>query len=272
MNSKAVREVLALTGEAESTGSAAAYHAGLLATLAAVFPCDVAVFNDFHLRHGPRGDLRVSCTSSPPVQPHAAIPPALVMAFLQHVSEHPLVRLHATGDLGAYRLSDLTSMRRFHRTPLHREFFGPAGLDHQLALGLEAGPRRLSGVWFNRARRDFSDEDLVMAELLRPRLQAAEAAVRRAEARNALTEREREVLDLVSAGASNAAVAEALIVSPATVKKHLDNIYAKLGVGSRTVAADRAGVTPRIAVPRARIRPAGRRDGMSGSRPPAVRR
>jgi len=47
------------------------------------------------------------------------------------------------------------------------------------------------------------------------------------------------VLDLVAAGESNAAVAEALVVSPATVKKHLDNIYAKLGVSSRTAAADR---------------------------------
>jgi ATP/maltotriose-dependent transcriptional regulator MalT len=35
-------------------------------------------------------------------------------------------------------------------------------------------------------------------------------------------------------------VAEALVVSSGTVKKHLDNIYAKLGVGSRTAAADRA--------------------------------
>ncbi|MBV9007240.1 MAG: helix-turn-helix transcriptional regulator, partial [Solirubrobacterales bacterium] len=58
-------------------------------------------------------------------------------------------------------------------------------------------------------------------------------------ARAALTAREREVLDLVATGATNAAVAEVLVVSPATVKKHLDNIYAKLGVSSRTAAANR---------------------------------
>ncbi|MBV9415828.1 MAG: helix-turn-helix transcriptional regulator [Solirubrobacterales bacterium] len=86
-----------------------------------------------------------------------------------------------------------------------------------------------------------------MAELLRPRLQAAEVAVRRAVARAALTAREREVLDIVATGATNAAVAEALVLSPMTIKKHLDNIYGKLGVGSRTAAADRAGALARPA-------------------------
>jgi ATP/maltotriose-dependent transcriptional regulator MalT len=53
------------------------------------------------------------------------------------------------------------------------------------------------------------------------------------------------VLDLVAAGATNDAVAEALVVSPGTVKKHLDNIYTKLGVGSRVAAVDRAGASDR---------------------------
>jgi DNA-binding NarL/FixJ family response regulator len=57
-----------------------------------------------------------------------------------------------------------------------------------------------------------------------------------AAARRALTAREREVLDLVAGGATNAVIAETLVISESTVKKHLDNIYAKLGVGSRTAA------------------------------------
>jgi ATP/maltotriose-dependent transcriptional regulator MalT len=158
------------------------------------------------------------------------------------MSDHPLVRLHAAGDLGAYRLSDTTSMRRLRRAPLYGECLAPAEIAHQLTLGLEATPRRLAGMWFNRAQRDFSDEDLLLADLLRPRLQGAELAVRRATARAALTSREREVLDLVAAGATNAAVAETLTVAPGTVKKHLDNIYAKLGVDSRTGAAARAAL------------------------------
>ena len=183
----------------------------------------------------------MTCTAAPPTEPCDAVAPAIIEAFLRRISQHPLIQLHATGDAGPRRLSDATSMRRFRRAPLYGEFFGPAAIGQQLTVGLEAAPRRLTGMWFNRARRDFSDDDLLVAELLRPRLQTAEVAIRHAAARAALTAREREVLDMVATGATNAAIADALVVSPATVKKHLDNIYAKLSVGSRAAAADRAG-------------------------------
>jgi DNA-binding CsgD family transcriptional regulator len=48
-----------------------------------------------------------------------------------------------------------------------------------------------------------------------------------------LTRREAEIVGLVIRGESNAAIGEALHVSPATIKKHLDNIYVKLGVRGR---------------------------------------
>jgi DNA-binding CsgD family transcriptional regulator len=51
-----------------------------------------------------------------------------------------------------------------------------------------------------------------------------------------LTEREREILDLVAAGKTNAQIAETIWVAPGTVRKHLENIYEKLGVHSRTAA------------------------------------
>ena len=54
-----------------------------------------------------------------------------------------------------------------------------------------------------------------------------------------LTPREHDVLELVGAGLTNAAIAERLWISPGTVKKHLDNVYAKLGVRNRTAAAAR---------------------------------
>jgi DNA-binding NarL/FixJ family response regulator len=125
---------------------------------------------------------------------------------------------------------------------LYLEFFRPLSIEHQLTLGLAGAPGRLVGISLNRERRDFSDDELLLLELLRPHLQAGERALTRASARARLTSREREVLDLVAAGSTNAAIAEALSVSPGTVKKHLDNIYAKLGVDSRTGAAARAAL------------------------------
>ena len=51
-----------------------------------------------------------------------------------------------------------------------------------------------------------------------------------------LTERELEVLALVDEGKTNAEIAHILWVAPSTVRKHLENAYAKLGVNSRTEA------------------------------------
>jgi DNA-binding CsgD family transcriptional regulator len=51
-----------------------------------------------------------------------------------------------------------------------------------------------------------------------------------------LTERESEIVDLVAAGKTNAEIAEALWIAPGTVRKHLENVYEKLEVHSRTAA------------------------------------
>ena len=52
-----------------------------------------------------------------------------------------------------------------------------------------------------------------------------------------LTEREMEVLSWVARGKANWAISRILDLSPGTVRKHLQNIYAKLGVENRTAAA-----------------------------------
>ncbi|MBN1659341.1 MAG: hypothetical protein JXA93_13130 [Anaerolineae bacterium] len=56
----------------------------------------------------------------------------------------------------------------------------------------------------------------------------------------ALTAREMEVLRLVAGGWTNQEIADKLVISVRTVKKHIENIHGKLGVRSRTEAAARA--------------------------------
>ena len=53
----------------------------------------------------------------------------------------------------------------------------------------------------------------------------------------ALTRRETQILQMVAEGAANSAIARALFITEATVKSHLVQVFAKLGVDSRTAAA-----------------------------------
>ena len=55
-----------------------------------------------------------------------------------------------------------------------------------------------------------------------------------------LTEREREVLDLIAQGATNREIAAQLFLSPHTVKEHTSSLYRKLKVRNRTEAVQRA--------------------------------
>ncbi len=69
---------------------------------------------------------------------------------------------------------------------------------------------------------------------LSPALERANALV------EPLSERELEVLRLIADGHSNQAIADRLVVAVSTVKRHINNIYGKLDVQSRTQALVRA--------------------------------
>ena len=54
-----------------------------------------------------------------------------------------------------------------------------------------------------------------------------------------LTPREREVVSLVAEGKTNAEIARYLWIAPGTVRRHLENVFAKLDVHTRTAAVAR---------------------------------
>jgi ATP/maltotriose-dependent transcriptional regulator MalT len=70
-----------------------------------------------------------------------------------------------------------------------------------------------------------------------PDARAARAGPRSDRAPGGLSEREVEVLRLVAAGMTNRQIGEALFISPKTVGRHLESIYAKLSVPSRAAAS-----------------------------------
>jgi DNA-binding NarL/FixJ family response regulator len=60
-----------------------------------------------------------------------------------------------------------------------------------------------------------------------------------AQAVQALSSREAEVMDLIAAGHTNGQIAASLVLTEKTVKNHVNRMYAKLGAGSRADAIAR---------------------------------
>jgi DNA-binding CsgD family transcriptional regulator len=168
--------------------------------------------------------------------------------FWRIVDEHPLCRHHqAYADFSAIRLSDVISRRRLVNSRVYAEWFQPLGIEAELEVGITRSRARTRNFVLDRYRGDFSERDRAVLELLRPHLRRVHkmTELRRAIGQSEpgdlerLTTREGEILELVAAGLTNAAIAERLWVSPGTVKKHLENVYAKLGVANRTAAVAR---------------------------------
>jgi RNA polymerase sigma factor (sigma-70 family) len=81
----------------------------------------------------------------------------------------------------------------------------------------------------------------MLLELLRPHLyEAYVEAERRRAGTPRLTPRQRDLLRLVAAGYTNRQVGSRLGISQGTVRKHLENIYERLGVSNRIAAVNRA--------------------------------
>jgi DNA-binding CsgD family transcriptional regulator len=189
--------------------------------------------------------------------PGSAIGAADRAAFDRYFRVHPLVHYHA--DLrgpGAHRISDSLPFVRFRHTGLYADYYRRIGIDHAVALPLHVDDHWLVSLVLNRRRRDFSDREIALLDLLGPplarqyRLSAAlDAAQRRLHERGldearldacGITAREAEVLGWLAAGKTDREIAVLITCSHRTVHKHLQRIYVKLGVETRTAAVMRA--------------------------------
>ena len=146
-----------------------------------------------------------------------------------------------TGDYETVvRRSDVWTQRAYASTPLGSLFTEMGdrhhvrvpmtphgGSDRRLLLSREDGP-------------DFSERELLMLQLIRPHLaELHERRDRELHGEPNLTPRQWEILRQVATGASNGQIARTLGLSEATVRKHLENIFLRLHVLSRTEAIAR---------------------------------
>ena len=150
-----------------------------------------------------------------------------------------------TGDLRSVtKISDFYTAMQWHSTGMYRDTLHPEGIEHQLTLCLPPGPGQTTGpgqtvrLLFNRGPGpDFSERDRAVLTLLRPHLhQAYLDTERRRRPVPRLTPRQKDLLRLVAAGHTNTQIARRLGISEGTVRTHLENIYARLQVSSRTAA------------------------------------
>jgi len=157
--------------------------------------------------------------------------------------EHPLVRYHAVvRGRGAHRISDSVPFARFRQRALYSEYYRRIGIDHAMALPLHVDDRTLVSFVLNRKHRDFSDRDREVLDLAQTTLAALHRRFGCAGGegtRRMLTPREREVMRWLGAGKSDRDIGEIVGCSHRTVQKHLQRIYDKLGVETRTAAVVR---------------------------------
>ena len=241
---QACLQALHAIGEA-ATGAEAFARAGV-ESVRRLVPAELTTFSICDLDGGHR-----SVTSDVP----GAIPQPELEAFDRHFHEHPLVRDHARNP-GAVtrRISDLLAPAQFRRSALFDAYYRPMGIDHAMAVPIHVDRTSLVGFVFNRRGRDFDARDRACMESIRPHLGdlfRLSRAMDRARATQwapslspacgpALTPREREVLAWLAGGKTDRDIGEILGISPRTVHKHLQRLYEKLGVETRTAAVVRA--------------------------------
>jgi DNA-binding CsgD family transcriptional regulator len=153
------------------------------------------------------------------------------------------------GDLRSItKITDFYSARQWHSTGMYTDNNRLLGIEHCLMLCLPEAPPRTAGperhlrLYFLRGPGpDFSERDRALLVLLRPHLhQAYLDAEQRRHPVPRLTPRQNDLLRLLAAGHTNTQIARRLGISEGTVRTHLENIYGRLQVSSRTAAVTRA--------------------------------
>jgi DNA-binding CsgD family transcriptional regulator len=216
------RKALEVVYTAGEVNGPVAFPEPVLEVLRRLVPCDVVAFHE-HSDSRRRVLVHVG-------EPVGRMTPEIRAARRRYKHEDPFGPAP-----GARTTSDVVDLRSYRRTSLYQHVDRPLGISHMLQLFVdpEVSDARLE---FDRADSDFSERDRRVLDLLLPHLRQF---VRRARPRARLARlspRETQVLEHVADGRTNAEIAWILEISPETVRKHLENTYAKLAVHTRTGA------------------------------------
>ena len=197
-------------------------------------------------------DLSTRELTSVKTAPHLEIgcDPMFQRAFW---AAHADCESHAYSDQDGKRdsitiLSDFYSPEELRQTRMYRLCRNYVALEYVMTAVVPSPAGVEARIMFFRRDRDFDEHDRIMLAVLQPHLTTAHRrATERREGLAVLTPRQQAIMHLVARGLSNEEIASRLVVSPGTVRKHLDNAFRLLGVSSRAAAVARAfpeGVPP----------------------------
>jgi DNA-binding CsgD family transcriptional regulator len=220
----------------------------VLLDLANVIPSDACVgYQEADVRGAFRVVELVEVIGTPPS-------PTTEAAFHTFGWQNPMHCGRNAHEERVLRLSDLLTRRQRRRLEYDELVWRPHGIDDALRTWLPAPPGRARSIYLERTGKDYTERERRLFALLRPhlvRMRANAEARRRMDGVLGLTPREAEVLGWVARGLRNAEIAEALVISPQTVRKHLENLFEKLGVRTRSAAVARVRAAADLAAPSA---------------------
>jgi DNA-binding CsgD family transcriptional regulator len=170
--------------------------------------------------------------------------------LMELVPTHPVYPHVARNPHAVIAISDVLTERQFQQTPLYCDIMRPMDVKHQLVVGLQV-PHHVAGMTISRDM-EFTGGERALVQAVAPHLALAHStyqtlatlrAAREMEyqpeafAGLGLTPSESEVVAWVVQGKRDQEIAQILGATTRTIQKHVQRIFAKLGVETRTAAA-----------------------------------
>lgn len=148
-----------------------------------------------------------------------------------------------------YRDSDMIGRSLRENSDIYKQWMKPMDIYYSLGCTIFSSKQLLGSITLFRSEQegDFTDSELGMLEVITRHLSAhftflwpygifpsLTAHFANAAEKGGLSARESEIGELIAAGHSNSEISQILFISENTVKKHVNSLYRKLGITSRT--------------------------------------
>jgi DNA-binding CsgD family transcriptional regulator len=135
----------------------------ILSAMREVLSCNTICYNEISIP-----ESRMSWITDPV---NALPGPTLREMFNRHLHEHPLIAHSGLPNTTrSLRISDFLSRQQFHRLALYNEYYRPLGVEYQLGTTISISERHILGVGLDRDCLDFSENERLCLDLLRPHL------------------------------------------------------------------------------------------------------